>query len=121
MVDAAAIERLPKWAQNEISRLRVDLESTQAKLATAIGEAPSNIKVNPYHHPEDDKPRAYLPDSETVRYELGNGEIDVRLRDGMLEIQAMANPRIELTVRPRAANTLWIGFDTATYAKKEKS
>ena len=112
MTDAARIERLPKWAQSEIQVLRRNLKASREELSAALGSKETSVEVEPYRH-LDGQPRCFLEPRTTVRFTLSGGEIDVRLRDGRLELMSCNRGPVgmDFTARPRAANVLWVGFD----------
>jgi hypothetical protein len=93
----------PKRARLDIKRLMEELSQAQARLSKAIGRAPSNIRVNPY----DSVGPVYLSDRATVEYSTRGGTILVLLRDGMLELSAVARDmRGEFVIQRRASNVV---------------
>lgn len=112
--------RLPKWAQTEFLALRNRLEAAEREIAALLGETKTLIEVNPYRgHLREDSHKTFLPDYARVRYEVPGGSVTIGLRDGFVEIQAEGmSSHADLTIRPRAANCLWLGFDLASFHKE---
>lgn len=101
--------KLPKWAQTELQRLRSNMLSLEKKLQAFAGVDKTKIQIDPYsgrgRHP------MYLPDSITVRFTVDGGNIDLRLRDGRLEVSASSPGAADhLSVWPRASNMVWLTF-----------
>jgi hypothetical protein len=90
------LARLPKWAQNEITRLRADLEYNEKKLAA--GPADSLVFADPY----SDTPRPL--GNPTVEFGTERGRrFRVRLdADGLLEVSSDEG----LKIQPRASNVI---------------
>lgn len=103
------IAKLPKWAQNEILRLRADIKSADAKLRKALGEEPSRVLVNPY----GDVP-LYLRDHETVRFyltgEMRDGYIDVTLEPYRGTVRVSSGTAL-IKVIPGAGNVIRVASE----------
>lgn len=106
MSEEKAMDRLPRWARDEIQRLRSDLEDSNKRLRAAFGETPTKVEVDPHRHMDGDDRRVFLPDYTLVRFTIKSGEtIDVHLRDGLLEVRGSGT---RISVLPRAANVVQI-------------
>ena len=101
-----AISRLPKWAQNEVSRLRADVEYYKKQLAAVVGETKTIIEVDPPYSRED-HPRKYLPERAQIEFTLPSGKITVSLRDSLVHLYT-DHGRIALY--PVASNVAYVGI-----------
>lgn len=102
MTTDAQLERLPKYARDEIERLRRDLQGVRRRLEAARGERKTNIIVDPFIS------ATYIDDRDTVRYVLQSSEdfrnryIEVELRGDTLKIRGSDI----LAIVPQAANVV---------------
>jgi hypothetical protein len=94
--------KLPKWARDELHRLRRNLDTTTRELndhrLNSYGTPFSNTKADPY----GDVP-INLKNNETVEFHLGPRHeevIRVRVRDGVLDVNANGG----LIALPKATN-----------------
>ncbi len=68
---------LPKWAQDEITRLRRTIQDSANEISLLKGETPSRVNVTGW-----DSPHRPLGDHATVSFELASGGVlDCRLED----------------------------------------
>lgn len=103
-------ERLPKWAQIEISRLKRDLKFHQEEhLRIASGgilESETNTQADPYA----DIPQR-LPNNTTIAFRLEdgtrNGVVRARVANGRLNI----NGDTGISIRPNSSNDITIGLE----------
>ena len=92
-------KKLPKYAQDEISRLRNNLQSTEEKLHAMTGERLSNTQFR--HGPGYKN----LPDKCNVRFILAEHEsIEANIVDGVLRIYGSRS----ISVEPRASNSIYL-------------
>jgi hypothetical protein len=105
------VSRLPKWAQAEIQRLQRDVKSAEERLAAAFGNTETRIEIDPYRkYQGDGEGRRFVPNNTTIRFLLEeHGEIDVRLRDNELILQASGRVGC-FCVKPQASNVVHAGF-----------
>jgi hypothetical protein len=76
-VDRSDLSKLPRWARDEITRLRSNLAIYQRDLAMALGGSKTKVQVQPYRDEA-----CYLNNQDTVRFWIGpriEDYIDVRL------------------------------------------
>lgn len=101
-------DRLPRWAQDEISQLVHLLDEAREQLAAERGAGDGPTVIDPYsdRHAE---PKRY-PVRTRVRFELGDGErFDVRLMDeGYIEVNAAIRGFGRMAVIPHASNVVYI-------------
>lgn len=104
-------ETLPNWAQEKLSDLRrinSRLKQENNGLKAQDGAAPEKSAVS-YGDVENDP--SYLPDGsfDAVRYKIGDGHIDVRLKEvsGALELAGSE----DLSFVPQATNVIRIGLN----------
>lgn len=119
---AEQLNRLPKWARDEIMRLQSNLARANTQIEALIGTAPSSIEVDPHRTRLDDgKKRTFLPKGTRVLYTIPGGEVTIYIRDEQIELQATGHHGEEFVVRPRASNMIWAGFATEEKTKNEKA
>jgi hypothetical protein len=108
------VTKLPKWAQDEISRLKANLHDAQKRMNTMIGAnsiTKSNVML-PYF--QQDMQDQYLPRNQRVQFlmphpwaERRPGYIEVRHHgEDLLDIHA-SQP---IWIEPGASNCLQIRF-----------
>jgi hypothetical protein len=93
-----AIEKLPKWARDEILQLRRSLaqrEATIAELSKTEDAKDALISWSDMHS------SGALPLYAKVRFKTPEGHIDAWLRDGVLRIDGWR----QLVIAPVAANS----------------
>jgi hypothetical protein len=78
--------KLPKWAQQEIRRLEINLQSAKSKINTLLGpEDETNVVlregINNIPLPEDSLVRFYLEEKPYAKY------IEISLDDNELRVQ----------------------------------
>lgn len=106
------ITKLPKWARHEIERLRVNAKAMELDMAAIVGATPTKIEIDPYrHHRDEDMPRLFIPEKETVAFTIDGGRIDVRLRDNAVEICAVSLGERSLVVQPHVSNVIVCRFE----------
>ncbi|WP_328546766.1 hypothetical protein [Streptomyces platensis] len=105
MADARE-SRLPKWAQEELRRLRQSLAVERKRAAELRGEVgETNVHVQNYG--SDDQP---LPSGASVKFhldpEVWNQYITVRVESGQLWLHGGGS----LVIHPHVSNALWVGM-----------
>jgi hypothetical protein len=97
--------RLPVWARRELQQLRQSLQEAETALSGTLQEGDG------YANPYGEFPRPVVEKGGTVRFPLDGRPIretldwiDVRLRDGELEIMGA----VTLLVRPQASNVVGV-------------
>jgi hypothetical protein len=88
--------KLPRWAQNELRRLRGDLDHAKKRLS----EGEESLVVA---HPYSDAP-TYLGDDAIVAFRLPTGVVRVNIDRGKLYL----NGGDSFHVIPRAGNAIYI-------------
>ena len=101
--------QLPQWAQDRLSffrnqNARLHQENNALREAS---DAPNEKSAVAYGDVENDP--HYLPDGtfDAVRYSIGDGHVDVRLKSGALELAGSE----DLSFAPQATNVIRIGLD----------
>lgn len=103
-------ETLPQWAQERLSDLRAKTEQLRQEnnALREASDAPNDKSSVSYGDVENDP--HYLPDGsfDAVRYQIGDGHIDVRLKEvaGALELAGSE----DLSFSPQATNVIRIGL-----------
>jgi len=102
--DRERLARLPRWAQDEILRLRANVANLEAKLSA--GPDNSNAFLNP-----NSSAPTPLGRDPYIKYvddpERGNG-FGVQYKDGQLIVQGTGSWDQTFVVRPQAANAVTI-------------
>lgn len=103
-------ETLPNWAQQRLSDLRGNvsrLKQENLGLKEQDSTRPEKSKVS---YGDVENAPSFLPDGgyDAVRYSIGEGHIDVRLKetDGVLELAGSE----DLSFAPQATNVIRIGL-----------
>lgn len=101
-------EKLPKWAQSEITSLRNDNDSLKSKLLQYEGMEQTNTYIS------EGPSRKPLPNSANVEFCVGVGGLNkarVYVRDnGVIDVNTDSRLGHEMVIRPRAANSFYIDF-----------
>ncbi len=93
MVDEAKLRELPKWAQDELRKLRRSLEETQKKLAEISGDEKSNTYIHAFSTKE--KP---LSNNALIQFRLDGGQkITCSVFHGLLSVHGSK----AITILPR--------------------
>ena len=100
--------QLPLWAQERIADFRVKTDQLKQEnngLKAQDGAVPEESAVT-YGDVENDP--SFLPDGsfDAVRYKVGEGHVDVRLKDDILELAGSD----DLSFVPQATNVIRIGL-----------
>lgn len=102
MISEEQFDKLPRYVQDEIERLRRDRESLRAKLAQ-IDSGESAITWDEFDVHGDG--RHAIPPGANVRFQLPSGEIAATLRDDCVMIQADKCGGVVL-VQPMSSNVV---------------
>jgi hypothetical protein len=96
-------EKLPKWAQNEIKVLAMNLESTNRRLAEFEGQSETNTFIS---HGLSKQP---LPNNAHIEFHTANSKVSVYIREeGVIDINTTSNKTT--VILPRASNSFYISF-----------
>jgi len=91
--------KLPKFAQNEINKLRNDLTWTEKKMDEMLSVEPSNVQISEYPKNKN------LPKNSQIRFNFKNGTyIEIRI----VEEQLRVHGNDSVKVLPRASNSLYM-------------
>lgn len=102
------IDKLPKWAQYEIKRLRDENARLKEELQMAVCEAETKTYVA--SDELDKKARMFLPDYSRVRFELGPGEYLEVCRDQQ-EGHITVHGSNCICVQPVASNVVRVSLE----------
>lgn len=104
------LEKLPKWAKDEIRILTMRLGEAKAELERINDNPPSNTIVGFDHHFKNDLPVKYLKNGEMITFKLEHGKISARIihneKGDAVEIHANSDYLKDLAIRPRVSNGL---------------
>lgn len=102
MIKDVRLERLPKWAQEEMANLRRRVESLQARLAVLDDNEETAVSHGGYT-----SKRRFIPDADHVSFATEHGEIEVGLNVGRDGIRVSGGAAV-LRVTPQAANSIFV-------------
>ena len=96
--------RLPKWAQDEISRLRRIVDERDSHIAVMSGDVHTRTYVEDF-----DKPRQWIKSHSNVVFETKSGNVIAALDLSFnLNIRSWSGP---LIIRPSASNSISVEVD----------
>lgn len=102
------LNKLPKWAKQEIERLTSANKSLESKMAQLNGTEDTNTFIC------EGMDKSPLPMNASIQFFLGEkqkNKIDVYIRkDGTLDIHGDSPVKQELVVMPRSANSMQLYF-----------
>jgi hypothetical protein len=94
------IEKLPKWAQQTISKMEANIVYWKKKALAAAGEeGETNTKLYLHNHEPG------LPPDSIILFKLSNGNAHVRVKDGNLYLYF---PSGYPTIIPDSSNTFYV-------------
>ncbi len=96
MITNEQLRRLPKAARNEVMKLRADVQYLLDRLKSFEGE---KSKVYFTNH----QATFYIPEDDTVIFEIGDTKIDCSIRNGRLHI---AGEDGVIRIQPYATNVI---------------
>lgn len=99
------IKKQPQWIQDHIARLEKEVKRYR-ELLTKTEEGRTSICWTDYTNEK------YLPDRGVVQFRMANGNIEVALKDGKLELRANDIHSAALVILPAYSNMFY-----ATIAK----
>lgn len=104
------VNKLPRWAQQDISALRDRAENAERRLIETLesGET-SNVRIRRGYNEES----INLPHSSCIEFVLGGDledSIHVRVLDGRIELRGVSRGVTRLDVRPEVANVISVGL-----------
>ena len=98
-------EKLPKWAQSEITRLEANLKHFKEKAAQVSGESETNTHIV---SGLDDTP---LPKNSRVKFTNDKGSATIHLEsDGTIDVHANSKYGHRLAIFPNVSNGISITF-----------
>lgn len=93
--------KLPIWAQDEIAnkiRTITQLVDRISELSEPESIHDTDTLVHEYQHPDQK-----LPKGSIIRFDVNGGDIDVSVRNGVLEVRSNTGP---LSIAPRVSNAV---------------
>ena len=100
-----SLDKLPKWAQHEITVL----QRNHLDALKELDNIRNNVKSNTYHGDEHRGNLSYLKNNESVTFCLPDGEIFVRINGNRLKIMG-SYINGEMCVFPNVSNVVEIGI-----------
>lgn len=107
------ITKLPKWAQQEITRAREEVTQMHCDVSAVVGGTPSAIEVDPHRtYRHADLPRMFLPEHYAIRFALpGGGLIECQIVDGAVRVWGHGDASGDFIVRPISSNVIEARFE----------
>lgn len=102
MITQNQIEKLPKWAQQEINRLTNENESLKNKLASFNGEAETNTFIR------SGRDKIPLPKNSRISFEIGLSSFDIIIDGDLLNVHHSGDGK--LVVMPCVSNVVNIAI-----------
>lgn len=103
------ITKLPKWAQQEITRAREEVAQMHRDVSMVVGGTPSAIEVDPHRtYRHADLPRMFLPENYAVRFSIEGGWVEVSIHDGRVRVIGEAG--LPFAVLPNCSNVIELQF-----------
>ena len=105
------LSRLPKWAQDMIRVLQIDLKHAEQELRSAYGTEPTRLVINPEYDPNGQLKQKYGPVGGRVVWTpkpggspIGDGVIEAHIDDmfGCPSVRISAGPALRII--PMATN-----------------
>lgn len=100
-----SLDKLPKWAQHEVTVLK----RNYSEVIKDLLEIRNNEKSNTFSGSEHSNNISYLKDNECVTFCFADGEFQVRIKDGRLNIMG-SYFNGEMCVFPHVSNVVEIGI-----------
>ncbi len=100
------IERLPKWAQNELRDAHRRANDAESKLKDYLDNQSQSFVYTRNGLTE----KSFIQD-DRVSFQLKGGEITVALRDGKLECHGAYGGGQRLVVVPHVTNVVWLELE----------
>lgn len=95
------LDKLPKWAQTEISVLQLRLDEAKKEIARRDENPESNtILGSPYSFKGE--PIVYLRENQQITFKLPKGHLTVRIERDFLDINTNGG---DFVIKPSASNT----------------
>lgn len=95
--------KLPKWAQQEMTRLENSAEYHKARLVESLGQNGPHSDTQVYMGYQE--PTAGLPNGTPIHFKLSYGKVEVRVNEGRLEI---SSPHGGLSIFPHVTNVVQV-------------
>ncbi len=106
------IEKLPRWARNEIIRLRENAAQMERDMAMIVGATKTRVEVDPFRgYRGESVPRLYLPETFDIAFSVGEGRMHAKLERGLLQIRGHHPRGSRLAILPSHANCIDINFE----------
>lgn len=99
------IEKLPKWAQQEIKVLKMKLGEARKELYRIHENPESNTIMGSNHVMRDEKIK-YLPDNQRITFVLPSGEVMCHIKGDYLEVYSSGDG--DMYIRPHVSNVIQI-------------
>lgn len=103
-IDLAKLDKLPKWALQHINNLTRTIEELRNHVRE-LSEPDSIVDTDTVVHTYSIYPDVRLEKGALIRFTTDNGDIDVQVARGILEVRGRVDP---LVVLPRVTNVVEI-------------
>lgn len=98
------LDKLPKWAQNEVSVMQMRLSEAKEEIDRLTSNPVSNLFVGHETDIKDYRKPVYLDEYETITFRLPKGIIKARLEQESINIHTSGEGT--LMVKPNVSNSV---------------
>lgn len=99
------LDKLPKWAQQEVSLLQRRLNEAKMEILRR-DENPKSNTILGSNYSFQGQPIVYLKDNQTITFVLEKGDISARINKGVVDI--MGHGEGDFIVKPFVSNSVQI-------------
>ena len=102
------LEKLPKWAQEEIKRSHSIISILEKKLSEINGEGETNVFIS------NGLSKSPLPNNSNIEFKTGKNNMNTVSvyikKNGDIDINTDSRLGQDMIIRPNAANSFYISF-----------
>lgn len=103
------IDKLPKWAQQEVKTLMMRLEEAKSELER-INDNPVSNTIVGFDQPMFETSVKYLNNNQMITFMLPTGKMSARIDHDCIEINGHGHVNMEFAIRPSASNACRLKF-----------
>lgn len=101
-------DKLPKWAQSEITNLERSIKKHKQTISELMGEEETNTYIS------EGLTLKPLPNNSKIEFKVGENQCNnVRVyinSEGLIDINSDSRRSHEMVIKPRASNSFYIKF-----------
>jgi hypothetical protein len=100
------IDKLPKWAQEEVKRLQMRLKEAKEELQRINDNPVSNTIIGHDYQFPGNPPVKYLPNNQNIMFKLPKGDVQCRIVGDCFEVHTQGEG--SLFIQPKVSNSILI-------------